>query len=202
MQAMLISVASEESKVMARDSNVITLTPVNTNLSLEDVESYYKENYTKLVTFAIMFILPKEVAEDVVQEVFISLTTRIAKNERIVLENLDAYIKSSIAMKAKNFHRNRINREQKFKVVENEEHITNSQQDPLETNLFLEQVNQFVDLLPHAQKTCIVLRYFEEMKVDEIASTMNISSGSVKTHLHRGVEKIKQQISELKDQGN
>jgi len=190
-----------ESKAMPTQTNVIELSNKINVLTLEEVENYYKENHSKLVIFAIMFILPKEVAEDVVQEVFVSLTTRILKNEKIAIENLDSYVKSSIAMKAKNFHRNRINRERKFKVVENEEYINANQTEQVQNDPFLEQVNQYIDELSHAQKTCIVLRYFEEMKVDEIAATLNISSGSVKTHLHRGVEKIKQQISKSEDQG-
>lgn len=190
-----------ESSAMTPTSNVVELKSASDLLTLEELENYYKENHSKLVIFAIMFILPKEVAEDVVQEVFVSLATRLVNKEKISIENLDGYTKSAIAMKAKNFHRNRINRERKFKVVENEEHI-NASQPTFQNNEFLELVNQFIDSLPHTQKTCIVLRYFEEMKVDDIANTLGISSGSVKTHLHRGVEKIKQSISEIKDQGN
>lgn len=39
--------------------------------------------------------------------------------------------------------------------------------------------------LPHRQRTCVVLHYFEQLSDTEIATTMGISAGAVKTHLHR-----------------
>ena len=41
--------------------------------------------------------------------------------------------------------------------------------------------------LPHRQRTCLVLRYYEELGIDDIAATMGISRNSVKTHLRRGL---------------
>ena len=39
--------------------------------------------------------------------------------------------------------------------------------------------------LPDRQRDCVVLHYYEELTDMEIARTLGISVGSVKTHLHR-----------------
>ena len=39
--------------------------------------------------------------------------------------------------------------------------------------------------LPERQRDCVVLHYYEELTDVEIARTLGISAGSVKTHLHR-----------------
>ena len=41
--------------------------------------------------------------------------------------------------------------------------------------------------LPDRQRECLVLRYYLDLSEAEIAATLGISAGSVKTHSHRGV---------------
>ena len=41
--------------------------------------------------------------------------------------------------------------------------------------------------LPHRQRDCLVLRYYQELGIDDIAATLGISRNSVKTHLQRGL---------------
>ena len=42
--------------------------------------------------------------------------------------------------------------------------------------------------------TCLVLRYYEEQGIDEIAETLGISRNSVKTHLRRGMEAMEARL--------
>ena len=44
--------------------------------------------------------------------------------------------------------------------------------------------------LPHRQRDCLILRYYDELGVDDIATTLGISRNSVKTHLTRGVRAL------------
>jgi RNA polymerase sigma factor (sigma-70 family) len=49
------------------------------------------------------------------------------------------------------------------------------------------QVIEALRDLPHRQRACLVLRYYQELGIDEIAETLGISRNSVKTHLQRGL---------------
>ena len=41
--------------------------------------------------------------------------------------------------------------------------------------------------LPRRQRACLVLRYYDELGIDDIATTLGVSRNSVKTHLQRGL---------------
>jgi RNA polymerase sigma factor (sigma-70 family) len=52
--------------------------------------------------------------------------------------------------------------------------------------------------LPHRQRACIVLRYHAELGDAEIATTLGISVGAVKTHLHRARAALAEQLGGLR----
>jgi RNA polymerase sigma-70 factor (ECF subfamily) len=54
-----------------------------------------------------------------------------------------------------------------------------------------------LDSLPARQRAVLVLRYLEGMGLDEIAATMGIGPGTVKTHLVRAVRRVRAQWREL-----
>jgi RNA polymerase sigma factor (sigma-70 family) len=41
------------------------------------------------------------------------------------------------------------------------------------------------------ERACLVLRYYEDLKVDDIASELEISPGAVKRYLSDGLAKLK-----------
>jgi RNA polymerase sigma factor (sigma-70 family) len=45
--------------------------------------------------------------------------------------------------------------------------------------------------LPEKQRAAVTLKYFHDLDTQAIAQAMNISPGSVKTHLHRGIRRLK-----------
>jgi RNA polymerase sigma factor (sigma-70 family) len=49
------------------------------------------------------------------------------------------------------------------------------------------------DLAPR-QRDCLVLRYFHELGIDDIASTLGLSRNSVKTHLQRGLASMERRL--------
>ncbi len=48
--------------------------------------------------------------------------------------------------------------------------------------------------LPADQRAAIVLRFYEDMSIVEIAEAMNKPSGTVKSLLHRGLTRLKASI--------
>ena len=47
-----------------------------------------------------------------------------------------------------------------------------------------------LSILKEAERTCITLRYMEDLSIDKIASITGMPSGTVKSHLSRGKEKL------------
>jgi len=61
--------------------------------------------------------------------------------------------------------------------------------------------NETIDIFDKAlmnlsanQKTALVLRYYHGEKINDIAEIMNINENTVRIHLHRAIEKIRQSI--------
>ena len=53
-----------------------------------------------------------------------------------------------------------------------------------------------MEKLPPRQKTIFVMRYFEDLKMDEIAEILHLSTGSVKASYHHAYLKVKNFLNE------
>jgi RNA polymerase sigma-70 factor, ECF subfamily len=58
----------------------------------------------------------------------------------------------------------------------------------------LQRVMQTVSSLPERQRAAFLLRFVEELSLDEIAAVMNVETGTVKAHLARGVATVRQSM--------
>lgn len=78
--------------------------------------------------------------------------------------------------------------------IETIEDITKSYLQPmLEEKLDLYEA---IDNLSEIYKTIIILKYFNDLKINEISSLMNIPEGSVKAYLYRAKKELKQYLKE------
>ena len=55
-----------------------------------------------------------------------------------------------------------------------------------------------IDSLPDNQRTAVILRYYHGKNVDDISGIMEISPTTVRTHLSRGIEKLKKSLKKEK----
>jgi len=58
----------------------------------------------------------------------------------------------------------------------------------------VDEIRRCVDHLPELQKKVFILRYFDELKLDEIAELENCSLGTVKTSLFRATQSIRKAL--------
>ena len=63
----------------------------------------------------------------------------------------------------------------------------------------LAHVSAAVNNLPNQQRAVFVLRFLEEMSIEEIAQATSLRSGTVKTHLFRAVNAIRERVKERKN---
>jgi len=60
-----------------------------------------------------------------------------------------------------------------------------------------ERIGAALKLLPDGQRAIFVLRHYEEMSLPEIASTLNLPLGTVKSSLHRAVARMRERLEDL-----
>lgn len=56
------------------------------------------------------------------------------------------------------------------------------------------QIAEFLETLSHNQRTVFLMRFQEEMDLNEIAEAMGMSLATAKTHLHRAVKAVREKI--------
>jgi len=135
-----------------------------------------------LVTFA--GIDDRNAAEDLVQEAFI----RLARGGHRIRDasKAPAYLRSIVLNLARDHNRRGL--------MSLRHHLPQDDQAAVEDEITLRDDQQHVidalRELPHRQRDCIVLRYYDDLGIDDIAATLGISRNSVKTHLGRALRTL------------
>jgi RNA polymerase sigma-70 factor (sigma-E family) len=149
----------------------------------------FRQEASSLVRLARLFVDDRNAAEDLVQEAFIRLA-RSAHRLRD-LEKAPAYLRSIVLNLARDSNRRGL--------VSLRHHLPSDEQASVDDQITLREDQQrVIDALrelPHRQRECIVLRYYDELGIDDIASTLGISRNSVKTHLSRGLDGLEQRLA-------
>ena len=66
----------------------------------------------------------------------------------------------------------------------------------LEKQDLRQTIHAMIDSLPEEQRTAIMMRYFDELSVKEIAQVQGVSEGTVKSRLNYGRQSIKQSVKD------
>ena len=82
--------------------------------------------------------------------------------------------------------------------------IQDDQQQPdkrLDTEENRRMIVELVDALPEQQRECVMLYYYQELSLKEVASTLKVPEGTVKSRLHHARQAIKQGVDRYERQG-
>lgn len=150
-----------------------------------DSETWFQQEYPRLVRFAIAVAGDEQVAEDVVMEAFL----RIEQSDTAI-EDADAYIRRIIVnLSRSRFRRLRVERSFLERSHDRQEHL----EAPSERDL---AVWECLQRLSARQRAVIALRYHEDLTDEQIAATLGISAGSVRTHLFRAIQRLRTLLTE------
>lgn len=62
-------------------------------------------------------------------------------------------------------------------------------------------MKEILDGLPEDQKLCVLMYYYEELSVSDIADALGCSTGTVKSRLNYARKKIRNDVEELERKG-
>lgn len=151
--------------------------------AFDEIVSRYQ---LRLFRFAFRLLGDRSEAEDAVQETFV----RVYK--AIPAYRPDGYFSSWVYRIALNECRRR-HRAHRVTVPLEAVQQTADGPDPEQSLVTSErnrQLRRAVDALPEHYRIVMVLFYFEEMSVDQISRTIDVSVSAVKVRLHRGRERL------------
>lgn len=154
------------------------------------VHDLYQEHYPALLRLAGLLTGSQAAAEDLAHDAF----ARLYANFQRVREPL-AYLRTSVVNGARGAWRRR-----DTATRHPEPHVPDaaSAEDAALGRVDRDRVLHALGALPDRQRSCVVLRHFLRMTEGEIASTLGISVGSVRTHVHRGESSLARHLGGLR----
>ncbi len=72
-----------------------------------------------------------------------------------------------------------------------------SPEEAVESLELQETVQRAIEQLPEKYRSVIVLKYIEDLSLQEISEILGLPVGTVKTRLHRGREALRRQLGHL-----
>jgi RNA polymerase sigma-70 factor (sigma-E family) len=150
------------------------------------VTEIYAGHYSQLVRLALLLVRDVQTAEEVVQDAFVSMNDawrRLHDAEKAL-----SYLRQTVVNRSRSVLRHR-------KVVDmhapkpapDEPSAEHAAMAVLESDA----VSAALKTLPERQREAIVLRYYLDLSEADIAKTMGISRGAVKSHTARAMASLK-----------
>lgn len=159
--------------------------------TLNDRELFelYKE---QVYHFCYYYMKNQADAEDITQEVFV----KVILADKSKVTNMKAWILRIASNECNSVLRRRKNGI--LKEIRNFVLTKPDNANPVEKQLTAQETKQEMaevyKQLPDKIRTVIVLRYINELSIAEIAKTMNIPEGTVKSRIHKGLKLLNKMV--------
>lgn len=174
----------------------------------EQFEALYKKTYQEAYFIALSRVNDKEIALDILQESYISILNHFSDIQDE--HHFAKYLTKTINNKCIDYLKKKKptvfadTRTEEFDLedfIEDNKNIEFSPNKHFEYNELKEALMKIINQLPDEQKTCLLLYYYEQYSIPEIAEILDISTNTVKSRLLYSKKKIKMEIEELDRKG-
>lgn len=155
----------------------------------------YRSEYRHLVRLAALLVDDVGTAEELVQDAFVAVARQPPGGGPTGADAAPAYLRSAVMNRARSALRKREVRRRHLRSVEAPATAPGADHDLLadeETRRVLAALTR----LSGRQREVLVLRFYGELSEAEIAGTLGISPGSVKTHAHRGLAALEHHLEQ------
>lgn len=150
------------------------------------VDELYAAHYRRLVRLSVLLVRDVETAEEVVQDSFVAMHGRWR-----TLRDPDkglAYLRQTVVNRSRSVLRHRGVQARHLPHVVPDQH--GADEDALDAERRREVLDALLGL-PTRQREVLALRYYLDLSEADIATTLGISRGAVKSHASRGVAALR-----------
>ena len=165
-----------------------------------DFDELYRKHEKKLRHIAFSITKDRHLAEDVVQETFIKAYKKMETIEDA--DKIGAWLAAIAGRTAIDYLRAEKRRkwlpsdQSLMEQIFSDQDINPSIEKEVEIMLFKEDIQHLLYKLTNEYQEVLVLRVQYGLKEDEIASQLNLKSGTVKTRLHRARKQLRKVMTE------
>ena len=165
--------------------------PAETAVQDDWLTELYRSEYRSLVRLAFLLLGDQGLSEEVVQDAFVRV--HLARRKVREGDKILPYLRSAVL----NGARSQLRR----KAVRERAHLRVVRNDPTPETAALadddtRRIVAALRSLPDRQRECLALRYYLDLSEAQIASTLGIGAGSVKTHVHRAMATLATRLEE------
>ena len=182
-----------------KKSDIIKNVELAMNRDEGAIEALYKDTYARAYSLAFGLCHDREQTEDILQESYIAAFENLHHLDN--KGNFWHWFRGIVLNKWRDSCKDKSLRYDTtlYNVAEDdfeEWQLESSAHDIVEQSITNDQLWTLVNNLPENQRVCMILFYYEDMKIEKIAEMLHIPVGSVKSRLHYGREKLKREIEE------
>ncbi len=168
-------------------------------MDMQHFETLYHEHYKKIFRTAYLVTGDYQLAEDATQEAFLKAFSRME-----TLRDQDKFA-SWVSVIAANYSVDLLRKNKKLLFTEKtdiqaDHSQESSPHDFWEKKENLQEVREALQQLEPDERMLIVLKYFNELSIKEIASLHTVSPGTIKSRLFRAREKLRVLLQPSPDQ--
>jgi RNA polymerase sigma-70 factor (sigma-E family) len=159
----------------------------------EALEQLYAAHWRRLVRLSVLLVRDAATAEEVVQDAFVAVHDRWGR-----LRDPDralAYLRQSVVNRSRSALRHRAVVARHLSSVVEPEDVPGADETALDRHRRA-RVLDGLRALPRRQREVLALRYYLELSEAEIADTLGISPGAVKSHASRGAAALRAMLVE------
>ena len=162
--------------------------------ALADKEAFVRiiEKHESMVySLAYNFFRNRTVAQDIAQDSYLELFRNLGKIETDV--HLGHWLRQTVTRKCIDHTRRQKHR--RYQPLEDvqEPGVSDRQRDPI----LADALGRKIAALPEKMRMVVVLRFQEDLKLNEIAEAMGIPLNTVKTTLRRALGKLRPKVAHL-----
>jgi RNA polymerase sigma-70 factor (sigma-E family) len=155
------------------------------------LELLHEEHYARLVRLSVLLLGDVGRAEEVVQDAFVAVYQRW---DRLEGADVPAYLRQAVVNRSRSALRHR-------QVVSRHPPVPPSDgpgaDEPVLRDVRRTAVLEALARLPRRQREVMVLRHYLDLSEKEIAATLGITAGAVKSHASRGAARLRQHLARL-----
>ncbi|MCP3933429.1 MAG: RNA polymerase sigma-70 factor [Bacteroidetes bacterium] len=161
-----------------------------------DVNSFdylFRKYNKRIYSFSLSYLKKKEEAEDIVQQVFLTLwqSRKNLKEQHDIQSYLYTVTFNAIKKRFRKLTREKNHLENYFQLIDKDGSLPDTE---AEYNNLIKLLEKLIDLLPSRQKEVFVLNKKEDLTIEEISEKLKISKRTVENHLFRAKAFLKKSL--------
>jgi RNA polymerase sigma-70 factor (ECF subfamily) len=164
-----------------------------TDMTDADFRIAFEQNKDAVYRFAWRMCGSATVAEDIAQEVFLTLLRQPGR-----FDPARGALRSFLLAVARNLALKRWRDDSRLEVLEDHFATPAPHPESLQARETADAVSAAVASLPPLQREVLILAQYEELSLEEIARAVDAEVGTVKSRLHRARENLRQMLTPLK----